>query len=92
MEKKEVKILLDRLQKAADLALETVSGAVTGKPITVPPHVKDHRLTICRSCDRFFPLTSQCRECGCMMNYKTQLTAAECPLKKWNKYESPKES
>lgn len=89
MERKEVKILLDRLQSAADLALKTAGQAIEGKPTTVPPHIKDHRLTTCKNCDKFVALTSQCRECGCFMNFKTQLTAAECPLKKWGKYTDP---
>ena len=91
MDKKEVKLLLDRFQQVTDLALESVGNAMTGKPILVPQHIKENRLTTCRGCDKFIPLTTQCRECGCHMDYKTKLTAAECPLKKWGKYDQPKE-
>lgn len=41
------------------------------------------RISICRECPRFVKLTSQCLECGCIMNLKTKLAAATCPLGKW---------
>lgn len=44
---------------------------------------KDRRMSICQECPRFVKLTSQCLECGCIMNLKTKLAAATCPLGKW---------
>lgn len=41
------------------------------------------RLDICKSCPEFFPLTTQCKQCGCFMAMKTKLEAAKCPIKKW---------
>lgn len=41
------------------------------------------RMTICNSCDRFIKITTQCRECGCIMRLKTTLEKATCPLQKW---------
>lgn len=41
------------------------------------------RLNICKGCDRFLKLTSQCKECGCVMVGKVKLKAATCPLGKW---------
>lgn len=41
------------------------------------------RMAICASCPRFVKLTTQCRECGCVMSAKTKLEAATCPLGKW---------
>jgi hypothetical protein len=41
------------------------------------------RLDICFSCDRLIKLTTQCKECGCLMNLKTSLPHAFCPLGKW---------
>lgn len=41
------------------------------------------RFEICKACPRLIKATSQCRECGCIMNIKTKLEKAECPLHKW---------
>jgi hypothetical protein len=41
------------------------------------------RMAICVLCPRFISLTTQCRECGCVMTAKTKLAAATCPLGKW---------
>jgi hypothetical protein len=41
------------------------------------------RLDICQSCPKFVKLTSQCKECGCIMKLKTKLINASCPLNKW---------
>lgn len=46
--------------------------------------VAEERLSICRDCDKYVALTHQCTECGCIMNLKTKLPNASCPLGKWN--------
>lgn len=43
----------------------------------------EQRFEICKSCPEFFPVTSQCKKCGCFMSVKTKLEAAKCPLNKW---------
>lgn len=85
----DIKIIIDKIQNVADLTLGSLQNAAKGKPVIVPPDIRENRLTICRGCDKFMPLTSQCSECGCYMNYKTQICAAECPIKKWDKYIPP---
>jgi hypothetical protein len=49
----------------------------------VDEEIAESRLNICFSCDRFFNLTLQCKECGCFMHLKTKLANATCPLGKW---------
>lgn len=41
------------------------------------------RLEICRSCDRLFKPTFQCKECGCFMKIKTRIESQSCPIGKW---------
>ena len=41
------------------------------------------RMEVCKSCDKFLPLTQQCKECWCVMPAKTTLPNASCPLHKW---------
>ena len=47
------------------------------------------RLDICQACPELIKLTTQCKQCGCIMKMKTQLIEAECPLGKWGKEEVP---
>lgn len=41
------------------------------------------RMSICEECPSLLKLTNQCKECGCVMNLKTKLEKATCPLSKW---------
>jgi hypothetical protein len=45
--------------------------------------IVDQRMEICRSCTHFISFTQQCKKCGCLMNLKTRLAKAECPVSKW---------
>lgn len=41
------------------------------------------RYSLCQDCSEFIKLTSQCKQCGCIMKLKTKLKAAACPIGKW---------
>jgi hypothetical protein len=45
--------------------------------------VKNERMEICRSCPFFIKITTQCSKCGCVMEAKTRLAEASCPVDKW---------
>ena len=49
----------------------------------VETEVAAERLAICKECPELIQLTTQCKKCGCLMNAKTKLPNAECPLGKW---------
>ena len=49
--------------------------------------LSEERLSVCKTCDRFNKISSQCSICGCFMNYKTLLYDASCPVDKWLPYE-----
>ena len=53
----------------------------------VPEHISEERLNICLSCDRFMKVTRTCKECGCLMDAKTKLENAFCPLGKWSQFQ-----
>lgn len=55
----------------------------------VPESTFEERMDICRSCEHFIKLTSQCKRCGCFMNVKTKLTNASCPEGKWHQIHVP---
>lgn len=41
------------------------------------------RMSICLSCPELIKITHQCKKCGCIMNLKTKLENATCPIGKW---------
>lgn len=46
--------------------------------------IAKERYNICLSCPELIKLTSQCKQCGCIMNQKVKLPNASCPLGKWD--------
>jgi hypothetical protein len=57
----------------------------------VESEILSKRLDICKTCDRFINITSQCKECGCIMTAKAKLPHAFCPLHKWDSVDISKE-
>ena len=49
----------------------------------VTESVAAKRFEICKQCPEYIKATHQCKECGCIMNLKTKLPNASCPLHKW---------
>lgn len=45
--------------------------------------VINERYAICLECPELIKISKQCKQCGCFMNFKTQLESAKCPLGKW---------
>jgi hypothetical protein len=45
--------------------------------------VKNERMEICKKCPFFIKITTQCSKCGCVMEAKTRLAEASCPVGKW---------
>jgi hypothetical protein len=50
----------------------------------VESEIAEERLSICKLCPKYISTTHQCKECGCIMNLKTKLPNASCPLGKWD--------
>lgn len=44
---------------------------------------KKQRLEICKNCEFFNKITTQCNQCGCIMSIKSLLPDAKCPKGKW---------
>lgn len=55
---------------------------------TVSEQVKQERLTICKSCDRYSSALRTCKECGCYMPAKAMFAATNCPINKWQEAEA----
>jgi hypothetical protein len=62
----------------------TVLTRLIGK-VFVDDLEKERRMSICRSCEHFSDLLSQCELCGCFLEAKTRLKAFHCALDKIGK-------
>jgi|AntAceMinimDraft_12_1070368.scaffolds.fasta_scaffold00180_44 hypothetical protein len=49
----------------------------------VSKEVSKSRMDACLGCEFLFKLSRQCRKCGCLMDAKTKLPHATCPIGKW---------
>jgi len=52
----------------------------------VPSDVKQQRHAICKQCPFYRKGIDQCKKCGCIMDQKTKLADAFCPVHKWDVY------
>ncbi len=62
---------------------EKTQEALHAMPILVTDEEAEARMAICLECPALRKSNHQCRECGCLMNAKTKLVSATCPLGKW---------
>lgn len=44
---------------------------------------RSKRLDICKGCEHFNKITTQCNKCGCIMSLKTLFPENKCPIGKW---------
>lgn len=49
----------------------------------VESSIQKQRLDICMQCEHLIKGIKQCKKCGCLMELKTKLPHAECPIGKW---------
>ena len=59
-----------------------VGNALSGNTTLVEDSVREHRLSICRSCPKFTP-EERCIECGCFMKVKSAFITSQCPIGNW---------
>lgn len=52
-----------------------------------PSEIKQQRHDICKQCPFYRKKLDQCKKCGCIMDQKTKLADAFCPVHKWDVYE-----
>lgn len=54
----------------------------------VTDRIAAERFAICLECPELIQLTKQCKKCGCMMEHKTKLPNAACPIGKWSQFDA----
>jgi hypothetical protein len=62
-------------------AIASGTGVLNGKPLIASMEKAKARLDICAACEFFNK--DRCSKCGCFMNKKAHLDAAQCPMNKW---------
>lgn len=80
--------LAEKMKKVRDAVEQTAINAIP-ESAKVPEEISQSRWDICSNCEFLYKPTNTCKKCGCFMVLKTTLKAASCPIKKWDKYESP---
>jgi hypothetical protein len=54
--------------------------------------IAEERLAICLQCPHLIKATHQCKKCGCIMDAKTKLPNASCPIGKWDQFNPTEEA
>lgn len=66
--------------------IESAKTLATKGIKTASKEERERRLAICRDCEHIESANTQferCRQCGCVLAFKSALAALGCPLKKW---------
>lgn len=62
---------------------DSIYGTLSGKtPEHVHSVIKNRRMAICKKCPNLVFKTN-CKLCGCFVNWKTDYKAEKCPIDKW---------
>ena len=68
-------------------SLKDTAKRLLENPKLAPRKVTAERMEICRACDHFNPVTTQCAQCLCIMSIKTTFSNVKCPIDKWEEYD-----
>lgn len=68
-------------------SLRDTAKRLLENPKLAPRKVTADRMEICRACDHFDALTTQCSQCLCIMYLKTTFANVRCPIDKWEEYD-----
>lgn len=60
---------------------DLVKDTVTGNVEFISQDERNKRIQICNVCE--YNRMKVCAQCGCMIDLKTKLKKAECPIGKW---------
>lgn len=75
--------LPDQAKNLTELIAASIRKAIENDEIFTSSDEKKRRYDICQSCEFFYSDSKRCQKCGCFMEHKTGITAAQCPENKW---------
>lgn len=76
--------LKQKFEKIRDASQAAAASIIKEK---VSAEIQQYRYDICRSCDKLYKPTDNCKVCGCLMKIKTWMPAQACPIGKWGTVE-----
>lgn len=76
--------LFTQARNLIEQAVASGTGMFSGNPLIASIEKAKARLDICATCEFFNQ--GRCTKCGCFMNKKAHLDAAQCPMNKWEDY------
>jgi hypothetical protein len=76
--------LFTQARNLIEQAVASGTGMFSGNPLIASVEKAKARLDICATCEFFNQ--GRCTKCGCFMNKKAHLDAAQCPMNKWEDY------
>lgn len=86
VEKEDISKYPSTFQMARNLftqAWKSTKEAISTGQLLVEASTAQHRYSICEACSLFELKDKRCTACGCFMESKVHLQAAECPEGKW---------
>lgn len=78
----------EQAKSIVSLVQDAIGDVLKGNQLFAPEEEQIRRMEICKSCEYFSEEDVRCRKCGCFLEQKTSLTAAKCPVQKWDPSET----
>ena len=75
--------LLQQGKNLAEFSFELIKNAIQTGALEVSDEIKNQRLEICKTCEKYDAQQVRCIECGCFLEAKTSFALNSCPLGKW---------
>ena len=82
-ENKNYPSLLQQGKNLAGFSFELIKNAIQTGALEVSDEIKNQRLEICKTCEKYDAQQVRCVECGCFLEAKTSFALNSCPLEKW---------
>lgn len=67
------------MSQLREIAVEIIKGKLT----LAEGELARERIKVCEDCEAFGKMLRQCAVCHCIMDLKTKILSAKCPLDKW---------
>ena len=75
--------LLQQGKNLAEFSFELIKNAIQTGALEVSDEIKNQRLEICKTCEKYDAQQVRCIECGCFLESKAGFALNSCPIGKW---------
>lgn len=74
---------LEVIKEASKTAINVAEHAIKTGNLFCSKEKAQERINVCLSCSDYIKDADKCCKCGCVMQRKTMVEAAKCPINKW---------